>query len=309
MSRRQLISPDDSLELLLDTICNTFGAVIFISMLASILVQNSTPPGASAQETAAAIEQTSQRQRELSELQRRQQLLDTQLTQQEELIRRFSSTESISLAIQIHDDTKSQVQMESQKSDAAEAVVEAEREQLQVQQALQAQLQKLKEITAEQADAESKLRNMQATVGHTAEIRRVHETTKFGYTFALDNGRLYAIHKSDGSATNNEFSLTLNRDDCDVLQSGGGTVIRPIADKGILLRDSATAEQDAKDALKPVSKTFVVRLFVARDSFGDFLPVKEALHSLDLEYIIEPMPGDDVELHLSEKTQDKSYAQ
>ena len=309
MSRRQLISPDDSLELLLDTICNTFGAVIFISMLASILVQNSTPPGASAQETAAAIEQTSQRQRELSELQRRQQLLDTQLTQQEELIRRFSSTESISLAIQIHDDTKSQVQMESQKSDAAEAVVEAEREQLQVQQALQAQLQKLKEITAEQADAESKLRNMQATVGHTAEIRRVHETTKFGYTFALDNGRLYAIHTSDGSASNNEFSLTLNRDDCDVLESGGGTVIRPIANKGILLRDSATAEQDAKDALKPVSKNFVVRLFVARDSFGDFLPVKEALHSLDQEYIIEPMIGNDVELQLIEKTQEKKWAQ
>ncbi len=58
MSRRQMISSDDSLELLLDTICNTFGAVIFISILASILAQNSAPESASPEETSAAIEET-----------------------------------------------------------------------------------------------------------------------------------------------------------------------------------------------------------------------------------------------------------
>ncbi|MFN9041695.1 MAG: hypothetical protein ACK5YO_35735, partial [Planctomyces sp.] len=42
MSRRRQELPD-SLELLLDTICNTFGAVIFISMLLAILAEGRSP--------------------------------------------------------------------------------------------------------------------------------------------------------------------------------------------------------------------------------------------------------------------------
>ena len=41
MRKRASSDTLDSLELLLDTICNTFGAVIFISMLLAVLVTNS----------------------------------------------------------------------------------------------------------------------------------------------------------------------------------------------------------------------------------------------------------------------------
>ncbi|GEM_PF-487733 len=308
MSRRQMISTDDSLELLLDTICNTFGAVIFISMLASILAQNSSPDSASPQETEAAVQETYLRQRELSDLRRRQQTLESQLAQQEELIKRFSSEESVSLAIQIHQDSQSQARMSAQKMDTTDTIVRSERERLQLEQAMQEQLARLKEAQQQQAEAANDLRDLESDSGHTAEVRRVHETTKTGFTFALDNGRLYSIHTSEDKNPN-DMNLMLNRDDCEVLDLAGVTTIRPLKTAGLPIRGNASAQKDAKSKLAVVGKQFVVRLFVAKDSFGEFLPVKEAMTELGLEYALEIMPGEDVELFLSDKVQDRTFVQ
>jgi len=308
MSRRQMISTDDSLELLLDTICNTFGAVIFISILASILAQNSAPDSASPEETTAAIEETYTRQRELSELRRRQQTMESQLAQQEELIRRFSNEESVSLAMQIHQDAQLQAKMSAQKTDAADAIEVTERERLQLERAMQERLKELNEAKSRQTEAANNLRDIETDHGHTAEVRRVHETTKFGFTFALDNGRLYSVHTSEDQNAN-DMDLMINRDDCEVLEVRGVTTIRPLKTAGLPIRGIVSAQQDAKSKLAVVGKQFVVRLFVAKDSFAEFLPVKEAMTGLGLEYALEIMPGDDVELFLSDKVQDRTFVQ
>jgi len=303
-----MISTDDSLELLLDTICNTFGAVIFISILASILAQNSAPDSASPEETTAAIEETYIRQRELSELRRRQQTMESQLAQQEELIRRFSNEESVSLALQILQDSQLQAKMSAQKTDAADAIEVTERERLQLERAMQERLKELNEAKSRQTEAANNLRNIETDHGHTAEVRRVHETTKFGFTFALDNGRLYSVHTSEDQNAN-DMDLMINRDDCEVLEVGGVTTIRPLKTAGLPIRGIVSAQQDAKSKLAAVGKLFVVRLFVAKDSFAEFLPVKEAMTELGLEYALEIMPGDDVELFLSDKVQDRTFVQ
>ena len=308
MSRRQAISPDDSLELLLDTICNTFATVIFISMMASILAQNSNSAAATPQETMEAIHETFTRQRELSELRQNQDALQQQLSQQEELIRRFASDESVSLAIQIHQDSDSQAKMSVKKTATADAIVLAEREQLILEQALQEQLKQLEDEQARNDEAANNLRNLTTTAGHTAEIRRVHETTKFGFTFALDNGRLYAIHASDDQDSR-RTNLMINRNDCEVVEVVGVTTIRPLKNSGVLIRGSVSAQLDAKAKLAGVSEQFFVRLFVAKDSFAEFLPVKEALTELGLEYGLEIMPGADVQLILTDKVTDRTFVQ
>lgn len=308
MSRRPMVSPDDSLELLLDTICNTFATVIFISMLAAILAQNSAPAAASATETQSAIDETHARQRELSELSRRQNALQSQLAQQNDLIGRFSSDESVALAMQIHQDSESQAKMSSQKVETADAIVTAERDRLQLEQAVQELLKKMQDEQIRQTEGENKLRDLQTNAGHTAEVRRVHETTKFGFTFALDNGRLYSVHTSDDK-NGSIMNLMINHEDCDVTEVAGITAIRPLKNAGTPLRKNPTAQRDAKAKLSAVSKNFVVRLFVAKDSFAEFLPVKEALTELGLEYSLEIMPGEDVELVLTDKTQDRTFVQ
>jgi hypothetical protein len=308
MSRRNPITSDDSLELLLDTICNTFATVIFISMLASILAQNSSPVAASTEDAHKAVTATFARQRELAELQRRQQVLQQQLAQQAELLDRFGTDESVALAVQIHQDSESQTRLSSQKTQAAEAIVLTERERLTLEQSVQELLKQLDDEQRLQKQAENNLRDLQTKDGHTAEVRRVHETSKFGFTFALDNGRLYSVHTSEDPDAD-MMNLMLNRDDCEVTEASGQTSIKPLPTAGVIIRGSVSAQSDAKLKLQGVSKKFVIRLFVAKDSFAEFLPVKEAISELGLEYSLEIMPGEDVELFLSDKVQNRTFVQ
>ncbi len=308
MSRRPFISADDSLELLLDTICNTFATVIFISMLASIMAQKSATSTASADQTAQAIEETFARQRELSGLQQRQEVLQQQLAQQAELLQRFASTESVDLAMQIHQDSESQAKLASQKTKTAESIVLTEREKLLLEQNLRQLLEQVEAEQRSQQQTENNLRDLQTKNGHTAEVRRVHETSKFGFTFALDNGRLYSVHTSE-DPNSDMMNLMLNRDECEIVEIAGKTTIKPQPAAGLLLRGSVSAKNDARVKLNLVSKKYVVRLFVARDSFSEFLPVKEALTELGLEYALEIMAGDDVELFLSDKVQSRTFVQ
>jgi hypothetical protein len=48
---------------------------------------------------------------------------------------------------------------------------------------------------------------------------------------------------------------------------------------------------------------------VARDSFTEFHQIKEVLRELQLEYSLQITTGDDVELFLSEKVQDRTFVQ
>jgi hypothetical protein len=198
--------------------------------------------------------------------------------------------------------------MSAQKTDTADAIELTERERLQLERAIQEQLKELKEVKNRQTEAANDLRDIETDHGHTAEVRRVHETTKFGFTFALDNGRFYSVHTSEDKNAN-DMDLTINRDDCEVLVVGGVTTIRPLKTAGLPIRGNVSAQQDAKSKLAVVGKQFVVRLFVAKDSFAEFLPVKEAMTELGLEYALEIMPAEDVELFLSDKVQDRTFVQ
>ena len=110
MKRRKFIIPD-SLELLLDTICNTFGAVIFISMLLSILVKEK----GAAQDASGIAGEISHaiatRNQEIVEARSRQQLLARQVAQQEEVLRRFVSDDSSRIAAELKQATESRMQL------------------------------------------------------------------------------------------------------------------------------------------------------------------------------------------------------
>lgn len=78
---------------------------------------------------------------------------------------------------------------------------------------------------------------------------------------------------------------------------------------GLAIRDNADAREQAKQRFRGIGSRFVVRLFVARDSFTEFHAVKEALRELQIEYSLQITTGEDVELFLSEKVQDRTFVQ
>ena len=87
------------------------------------------------------------------------------------------------------------------------------------------------------------------------------------------------------------------------------TVIRMNQSAGLQIHGNASASEQARIRFRGVPRAFVVQLFVARDSFTDFLPVREALTGLNLEYSLQVMPGEDVELFLSDQVRTRTYVQ
>lgn len=308
MSRRAHLAPDDSLELLLDTICNTFATVIFISMLASLLAQNSAPQNMNAAEVAAATQAVAQLELDAEQLADRRAALERELAQQSALLDRFASSETLQLATAVRNLLSEHTQLLADSNAAAEDLLQTEQQQLELEQSLARLREELQRQQQDHQAAASELSELETHQGREAVIRRVHETDKFALTYALDNGRLYSVHTLSGPGSD-VTDVTINRTDCLVMEQNGRTEITMIPTAGVAIRDNADAREQARQRFRNVGSSFVVRLFVARDSFAEFHQIKEVLRELQLEYSLQITTGDDVELFLSEKVQDRTFVQ
>lgn len=308
MSRRAHLAPDDSLELLLDTICNTFATVIFISMLASLLAQNSAPQTMNAAEVAAATQAVAQLELDAEQLADRRAALERELAQQSALLDRFASSETLQLATAVRNLLSEHTQLLADSIAAAEDLLETEQQQLELEQSLVRLREELQRQQQDHQAAASQLSELETRQGREAVIRRVHETDKFALTYALDNGRLYSVHTLSDPGSD-VTDVTINRTDCLVTERNGRTEITMKPAAGVAIRDNADAREQARQRFRSVGSDFVVRLFVARDSFTEFHQIKEVLRELQLEYSLQITTGDDVELFLSEKVQDRTFVQ
>ena len=308
MSRRAHLAPDDSLELLLDTICNTFATVIFISMLASLLAQNSAPQTMNAAEVAAATQAVAQLELDAEQLADRRAALERELAQQSALLDRFASSETLQLATAVRNLLSEHSQLLADSNAAAEDLLQTEQQQLELEQSLVRLREELQRQQQDHQAAASELSELETRQGREAVIRRVHETDKFALTYALDNGRLYSVHTLSGPGSD-VTDVTINRTDCLVTERNGRTEITMKPTAGVAIRDNADAREQARQRFRNVGSSFVVRLFVARDSFTEFHQIKEVLRELQLEYSLQITTGDDVELFLSEKVQDRTFVQ
>lgn len=308
MSRRAHLSPDDSLELLLDTICNTFATVIFISMLASLLAQNSAPQTMNAAEVAAATQAVAQLELDAEQLADRRAALERELAQQSALLDRFASSETLQLATAVRNLLSEHTQLLADSNAAAEDLLETEQQQLELEQSLVRLREELQRQQQDHQATASELSELETRQGREAVIRRVHETDKFALTYALDNGRLYSVHTLSGPGSD-VTDVTINRTDCLVTERNGRTEITMKPTAGVAIRDNADAREQARQRFRNVGSSFVVRLFVARDSFTEFHQIKEVLRELQLEYSLQITTGDDVELFLSEKVQERTFVQ
>lgn len=308
MSRRAHLAPDDSLELLLDTICNTFATVIFISMLASLLAQNSAPQTMNAAEVAGATQAVAQLELDAEQLADRRAALERELAQQSALLDRFASSETLQLATAVRNLLSEHTQLLADSNAAAEDLLQTEQQQLELEQSLVRLREELQRQQQDHQAAASELSELETRQGREAVIRRVHETDKFALTYALDNGRLYSVHTLSGPGSD-VTDVTINRTDCLVTERNGRTEITMKPTAGVAIRDNADAREQARQHFRNVGSSFVVRLFVARDSFTEFHQIKEVLRELQLEYSLQITTGDDVELFLSEKVQDRTFVQ
>lgn len=298
MKRRSAGESTDSLELLLDTICNTFGAVIFISMLVAILV-NRTSTKASHDEspsdpaTEAALVQT-----EIQQAQERLRVLSGQLRQQQLVTRRFASEESLALAGQIRQRTQDRVGLMNQKSDAVQTITEVKARSASLQRQFEQQSAQLKTAANENQSLGEQLQSQLELSGRTARIPRLRKTNKTAVVYALDDGRLYRITTA---------AQVVDENDCERVSSQGRELITPRKGGGLEVDGRPSSELDGRfDRLQ--ADQYFVQIFVSRDSFAAFLPVKDVLVTRRVEYEVIITDSDQVELYLG-TSQRESFVQ
>lgn len=298
MTRRTTDNSTDSLELLLDTICNTFGAVIFISMLVAILVSNSSQTPTPTESSADTESDVAIIQAEVQQAQERLRVISSQVRQQKRITSSLASDDSLALAGKLNQQTRERVSLMQQKSEAVKKVVDIKGASAVLQTALSKQQSELNAATVTQKATSEELRQLTTRSARTARIPQVRRTQKSPTVYAVDDQRLYQVTTKYG---------TVNTQDCEKRSENGKEIIRPLPTGGIPVSESASAAMVTCFQDVSPSDGFV-QLFVSRDSFEAFLPVKDLLVQLELEYEVIVTEDDTVTLVLG-SSQRESFVQ
>jgi hypothetical protein len=289
MGRRVTSNSTESLELLLDTICNTFGAVIFISILVAVLVSQSSrsrsvPESKTDPAIDAAIVQS-----DIQQARERLRVLSGQIRQQELVTRRFASQESVALAGEIKQHTEDRLRLTEEKAEAVKEITDAQAASAVLQNKLQLEQAALDAASAENSRLQTELAEQSELSGRTARIPRVRKTDKMSLVYAIDDGRLFRV---------TTVQQTIDNVDCERTTESGVDVIRPRTGAGVSIASNGLQGRLASRFSGVSSGTQFIQLFVSRDSFSQFLPVKDLLVKLGLEYEVLITNGDSVELFL-----------
>ncbi|MBL8819039.1 MAG: hypothetical protein JNL58_23625 [Planctomyces sp.] len=287
MSRRKIEIPD-SLELLLDTICNTFGAVIFISMLLSILAEEKAAES-EAPDNASQIDQMVTRlEQDVVKARAQHRQIKAQLDQQSDLLNRFSNPDALQMAHQIAQASETRIRVMTSRTDQLETLKDQEAESLRKEVILSEQhdlhdrMQRQVEAMARQLEVAT------AKVGRKAKISRIRPTSKLGFAYMLHNNRFYRTMTTVGE---------IDSADCSEHEEAGMKTIVPRPTGGLALPADMNRIQARLESLN--NERHFVRLFVSPNSFGEFIAVKDAMVEQGLEYEVIILNDGEAKLYLS----------
>jgi hypothetical protein len=285
MSRRSAEKPD-SLELMLDTICDTFGSVLFIAILVVILLQQTggsvtSPPIAIPPEklhnlSQQIVELTAELTRLKANRESQVAIVDSFSTEEvRELIQR--RRELVAKETELHVKAN---ELLAQNAKLA-ARVEADRaENSKVKQDLEVALRE-KQQTQTTLENDRKSRTTEARL---PLLRPPGARQEIG--LVLRYGRLYLWHRYDQFHNR----LGLNTDDFVVVgEEDGGILTLPKPTGGILLDGSSESKEAVRRLLRRFdSRTCYFTPIVRPDSFAAFAHFRDIALELGFNYRLMP---------------------
>ena len=288
--RRRRISQPDSLELLLDTICNTFGGVLFIAILVIILTQLSGKTPAHQTRKAVSPRMVRELSEELTVLRTEITTLKNVRKSQNLLERQLALDENTVL-----EQSKRQLLDERDKfaADRDRPLVDMAQREAHIQSvrdALVALDQRVASAERELKEAQTQADNEKAARTREARTPVVHTTSKRPIAAIVRYGRLYIWHRYGEGG----LRLGLNTDDFAILgETSDGIWTSPNPSGGIAL----TGDPGLTDQLAERLRGFRVDgmyldLAVRSDSFAEFHHLRKALSRLGYEYSILLLEAD-----------------
>lgn len=290
MSRRQQ-SSSDSLELLLDTICNTFGGILFIAILVIIMLQMSSDSSENHTATADEIVEHQQLTTLLKNQQHELSRLQEILQGQEQTLEVMASAEIGTLLAERTRETKNREELIRQR-DRIEQELEIYRDnEKKIEEDLANEQRSLLQTKKEVDELNQRLEEEQAkrvTEMNTSILRSSGNKSEVALVIQYD--RFYVWHRYNSLG----IRRGLNTDDFVILGESRlylETTPNPVA--GIPMNDSPesmTAIRRRLTAFNPAENYLAV--IVKPDSFDSFHVLRDAAIALGFDYRLFPAEVD-----------------
>lgn len=279
----------DSLDLLLDTITNTFGGILFIAMLVVVLVSLTQPRRERRGDDSSALASTSQ---DLARLEYERSVLERSLRLQKVTWEESRSPETRALleevarlddAVATLDRTQDQLR---QQIEEYESQIKARKEQAEELQRKASQLEE--EIPLLVRSIRKELEQMR--VAGQKPVLKHAETV--GFTAVLRYGKLYFPDRFDTTGT---IRTGVNLDEMIILsESVNEIIITPNPAAGTDANDARAVRErfESLPSLRSPQTTHIV-VCVWDDSFGEFGIVRRVLVELGYRYRLILVPTGD----------------
>lgn len=261
-----------SLEMLLDTMCNTFGSLIFMAVLLAIINQRVSRTVESRARQGISPAEAERQTARITELKATAQGLQQTLQQLVEL-------ESRAAEIKPQDLTAT-------RRARQERLTALELRRKQLEEHLAAAQEEAEKLHRQLAETKGKIEQAKANPGaavlRTFSVPSLHEVNReLNLTCALKAGKFYGIHDPQRS---------WNYAQVEVADSAGVFTVRLKDDTGIPVRPEGLASALGQVLALEPQRTLVV-LHVAPDSFREFQLVKRVVVERGFEYNWIPWEG------------------
>jgi hypothetical protein len=283
MSRRRAARAQDSLELLLDTICNTFGGVLFIAILVILLLQQTSPnsaPPVETEITPAELQMLAIRWEsvagELSRLRENRRSQQTVVDSVAPADLRAQLEERRELTAQ---QDELQTELDTLLARRADLTIEIEEQtsenEVVRRKAVEADERRDREQSLLDDDRQARMQEIRLPV-----VRSRPGKQEIG--LIMRYGRLYVWHKYGPGYRRHG----LNTDDFVVISTDDDELkVRPKPTRGTLVDASPESQAAVTEVLKRFDpRSCYLAVIVRPDSYGEFRHVRDAAIQLGLEY-------------------------
>lgn len=284
MARRNKSNANSSLDLFLDTICNAFGGIVFISILISILAQmqggsasEEDTPTTSPQKAAAIAQQVTE-----LEAKRAQLIAMIRKTERDQL--GGDQSDLLDMLKKLEESQKKLDDVVSQQVKASQKLSDIETENAK----LQAEADKIaREISDARAALVAQTKSLDDAldaIEQKVTLPKARTTRKGNVLLAMRYGKLYIVSDLSKADANQLFLQHV-----DVNKTNNATSIRPKPEAGWPWSDSQSQSRFRSEiaAKRPADNFLTVAVWP--DSFDVFGQLKQTIVELGYEYELKPL--------------------
>ncbi|MEX2121843.1 MAG: hypothetical protein WD847_19840 [Pirellulales bacterium] len=286
MTRRRK-APPSSLELLLDTICNTFGGVLFMAILVAVLLHLSGKALPSTQAENLSAVELAVLQKDVTQAQAQLESLQAAAAQQSRLHLQFARPENVGLIADVKVLEASRDRLAAERSTLLGSIASIETR-------LEETAGQLDELDASLAGAQEQAIHAQealdseiASRSQAARLPRLRPTARLEVGLVVRFGRLYVWHTYDAAGTR----TGLNTDEFVVVAENPNyseTMPKPYA--GVPIDGGEPSKAAMRNRLSLFhSGRHYIAVVIWEDSFDSFVHLKNELIGLGFEYRLMPI--------------------